>query len=518
MAKGRFVVILMIITFMLRAALGLRDDVNLGTRLHEDDSFYLHTVSYFLGEGKGLTVDGIHPTNGIQPLIVVLNAPFYLISGGDKWIGLRLSFILSAIIDSLSVWLIYTLLHALRSKSSEEDSSFFSPPVIGCLLWTFLYPIILHTMNGMETSLYSMLLLSSLVIYTKHFAQRAEGRNISPLQQIGLGIVLGFTVLARVDAVILVIILLGFNFFYFKERNIARLFTTPFTSFVISSPWWVYNLFCFGNIIPTGGQAESIGGASLSENFVKLAVSFADLASVFFYLPFYGASPWQYPFWIIVVFGVVFFIARRFKIWEEITRRYVLAPVIPLLITGFVLAIFYTSLFHVPYFIPRYLQPLRIISILITSISVPVIVKKLRTMQSSRSILYSVFGIFFLFGSAIFSFIGYSHNFTGTGMGNFYAAGIWAKQHSESKIGMQQSGVASFMSDNIINMDGKVNADALNALKSNERGKYILACNITYIMDFERYAKVLVDEAATYGVNYRLFDSSGLLRMYKKMN
>ena len=137
-------------------------------------------------------------------------------------------------------------------------------------------------------------------------------------------------------------------------------------------------------------------------------------------------------------------------------------------------------------------------------------------MQPSQHRLYKTIGILFLSGAAVFSFIGFLHNFTGRGEGNFYWAGVWASKHSGDKIGMQQSGTASFMSNNVVNLDGKVNAAVLDAMKKNERGKYILLNNISYIMDIEPFAKTLVDDAAKYGRVFTLIDSSGLMRIYKR--
>src|SRR5436309_577379 len=98
----RRLTLLFIIAFLLRLALAFRDDANIGTRLFNDDSFYLHTVSTHVAGGNGLTIDRTHLTNGIQPLIVFLNAPFYYFSLPDRWLGLRLTFFLSALIDCFS--------------------------------------------------------------------------------------------------------------------------------------------------------------------------------------------------------------------------------------------------------------------------------------------------------------------------------------------------------------------------------------------------------------------------------
>ncbi|HET9135452.1 MAG TPA: hypothetical protein VFO76_02350, partial [Candidatus Kapabacteria bacterium] len=88
---------LLILTFILRLILAFRSDANLGTRLFNDDSFYLHTVSKNIAAGNGMTIDGKQLTNGIQPIIVILNTPAYYLADMDRWLGLRLTFFLSAL-------------------------------------------------------------------------------------------------------------------------------------------------------------------------------------------------------------------------------------------------------------------------------------------------------------------------------------------------------------------------------------------------------------------------------------
>src|SRR5579872_205829 len=48
--KRKEVIALIIITFILRLSLGLRDNVNIATRLYEDDSFYLQNTSFYLSQ------------------------------------------------------------------------------------------------------------------------------------------------------------------------------------------------------------------------------------------------------------------------------------------------------------------------------------------------------------------------------------------------------------------------------------------------------------------------------------
>ena len=67
-----------------------RDDALVGDKPFIEDAFYSLGVARHLGTGGGFSVDGVHPSNGVQPLWVVLTAPLYWLTGGDRIFTLRL--------------------------------------------------------------------------------------------------------------------------------------------------------------------------------------------------------------------------------------------------------------------------------------------------------------------------------------------------------------------------------------------------------------------------------------------
>jgi hypothetical protein len=94
---------------------------------------------------------------------------------------------------------------------------------------------------------------------------------------------------------------------------------------------------------------------------------------------------------------------------------------------------------------------------------------------------------------------------------------LWAGEHPNALIGMQQSGTAGFVADNIINLDGKVNAEVLSYMKKGQRGAYIAHSTITHIADWHEFADVLMSESEQYGDKYTLVDSFNLLRIYQRI-
>src|ERR1700731_2967065 len=93
--ERRFVWFLTCFTFLTRVILGFRGELNHASRLLLDDSFYMFSCARHLALGQGITADGVHLTNGIQPLLVFLEVPFFWLAGNDRWLGVQHSFVLS---------------------------------------------------------------------------------------------------------------------------------------------------------------------------------------------------------------------------------------------------------------------------------------------------------------------------------------------------------------------------------------------------------------------------------------
>ena len=76
--------VLLAITVVTRFALAFRSEARLATRPYLEDAYYAFNTAYHIAQGHGITADGVHPTNGIQPLIVFLYVPFFAIADGER--------------------------------------------------------------------------------------------------------------------------------------------------------------------------------------------------------------------------------------------------------------------------------------------------------------------------------------------------------------------------------------------------------------------------------------------------
>ena len=484
--------ILAIVAFALRIPLAFRSERMLTALPYCDDAYYMFSIARNLAKGLGATWDGTHLTNGFQPLIVFLYTPLFAIAGNDSWLAIRYSFILNGIIAASSVWV---LAAAVRSLEKEPRTS-MSIPLLAATLWTFSILLFLNTTNGMETGLYSLLILIVIKLYADHISDLNRwGRCVL------LGIVLGLTILARIDAAILVAILFAVE--SIQKRWRAAIIIAGI-AFLISLPWWYYNLHYFGSLMPISGQAEQSWPDTALENFQRTLQALLDIALVVIYVPDKFAFGIRIVIAIIVICTIIWAV-RKLHIVSFFKLHVRSRALQPFVIFGVVLLIYYSIFFGAPHFIARYLQPMRVLWIILVAFAAPLLIAKVRvSRQFTRSISILVVCGVLGFGACWY----YVSCYIGRNTHDFYEMGQFALQHPQDKFGMLQSGIAGFVATNVINLDGKVNAEALHAHLAGHLGKYIDSVHCTYLADENG---LIQDLAALAKKDELSFDSVGMV-------
>lgn len=504
--------IIVIVTIIMRLALMLRSEERIFTRPFNEDSFYLFSTAEHFAYGNGFSVDGVQPTNGVQPLIIFFYAPLFLIAGFQKLLVLKLAFILVALFDSISAVLLAVLIKRM-TVAKENDAPFWkSPPLLAAGLWATLYPIYVHTACGLETGLYSTLLIASLVVYSGILRKRAEGIQVRGGDTLFLGILLGFTVLARIDASIFIGMICLHEMIKQKGQGVKNALIIGVSAFLISSPWWWYNYSTFGHIMPQSGFAESLVDET-SRNIWQALTVIADSFSVFFFLPkSVEISNTISLIWTVAVFGGIYYILKVTKLWGTVLRNYRIEVLLPLLFTCLIFTVYYVFFFSAPHFIPRYFQPYRILVLILAALALPSIIQQLLNSKITKALLYSFIVIAFLF-----SYVRYGYYFTINDYSDFYLTGKWAEKTAPARVGMDQSGTAGFVASNVVNLDGKVNIGALRARQKGDIGAYVAQEQFEYIADWQEKVDEITASAKRHGFAYVLHDSIGRVKIYKRV-
>ena len=257
----------------------------------------------------------------------------------------------------------------------------------------------------------------------------------------------------------------------------------------------------------------------LARNPDQALVNFANIGSLVTYITYYGT-----PFWMHVSYAVV--IAVGWAVAFNGIRKHIpihvrrdFSVLIPFVLFCGVISIFYVFFFRGSVFINRYFHPLRIVSVVLIATTAPYMFDYLRSKLSARVLRVAMLGVLSLV--VAFNGLRYVRYYKASNGSDFYAAGLWAAQHSEGSVGMVSSGTAGYFANNIVNLDGKVNVRSLQALQRGNLGEYIASSELEYIADAKttspkgkavnQYFPLCLDtvlgDARRAGTTFVLFDS-----------
>ena len=210
-----------------------------------DDASYFLTTARNIAAGRGMTFDGIHPTNGFHPLWLLLLVPLFMLQGSPETM-LRLVVLLQGALLVIAFLLLY-----------RAHSKLFSPraALVSGILFIFL--VAMPSVNGMESALLVLLLLA-LFGYGLHISQAP----LSRYRALWFGAIAGFVVLARLDMVFIPLALLGCCWHYILDRNtraiaMAAIVFAGFGCCVVVVPYLLFNYTQFGSVMPISGALKS---------------------------------------------------------------------------------------------------------------------------------------------------------------------------------------------------------------------------------------------------------------------
>jgi 4-amino-4-deoxy-L-arabinose transferase-like glycosyltransferase len=232
-----------------------------------DDSFYALSIARNIAQGEGITYAG-SPTNGFQPLFVFLAVPFYRVFGGQDALAIHGILTLMAVIGTLTGGLLYA---ALRRMGARLGAMFV------LIVWSLSPHFIGNGVNGLETGLAAFFMAASLL----HLEACLRGRErVRWPAAAGLGILLGLGILARVDmgfwaVAVALDWLIVRNAAPFRRR-VAALVVTTIVAAALCLPWFAYNVVVFGNPVP---------GSGAGVRFISLALGYRVWGQEGMYLP-----------------------------------------------------------------------------------------------------------------------------------------------------------------------------------------------------------------------------------------
>lgn len=218
-----------------------------------EDGFYALTVARNFAAGRGITIDGAEWTNGFQPLFTLLESACFFAARGDDVLAARLVLALSWVVHLVGAVLAGGV--ALDARPDAEGR--FVRAAIAAVLYLGSAKFFGDFYSGLETGLQLTMILALW-----RAAQLGLLEDVAGC--LGFGVLLGVAVLARIDVGFLAVALALWVFARGWREGFAAAVSRPLAmglaALVVSAPWWAYNYLVFGDIVPSSGTAQQSWG------------------------------------------------------------------------------------------------------------------------------------------------------------------------------------------------------------------------------------------------------------------
>lgn len=449
-----------------------------------EDGYYLLLAAWNLAAGQGLTGNFGEPITGIQPLVTLVYAGLAWVIqafGGDKF-DLARAVILAGAVNlvvfaGLVARLTVDLLDETADRALAATVAFTLAATSFYLFRTFTY--------GLETGLYLALIAAAVWLGLRvHRAGRA-----GPAASAALGLVIGLGGLARIDFGLVVavayLVLLAT-----RRVGFASAVITGVVALAVVAPWFLWVKAVSGSFMPSSGPAQAslvdLGSAFGRARTMGIAVA-------------QNLTPWSFGATGAAAIAAAF--AAAVALWLVAGRpkpaRWIAAPGAGVHLGAWTLAfavlpVVYWAFFWAAHFYPRYTAPLAIPAIVAIGLIAA------RTPAGRRVPFAAGLLAVLVVANGIFAWR--THHAGRVGDGHAVTAGYVAtKLPREARVGAFQSGVTGFYSENVINLDGKVNVEALEAMRTKTVEAYLDRARIDYVVDWEGVVLGLTGEAVPSG-------------------
>lgn len=444
-----------------------------------DDSFISHGIARNLAQGRGMTFDGVHVTNGFQPLYVFLLVPLYRLVPHDPVLPIHLALTALAALNSLCGALLYRTVRLLGADAGA---------LFGLAVWSFSPGVVRLGINGLETSLAALLLAWALYHHLAHLRLAATPRTRS---FVVLGVLLGGAVLARIDSVLFAaavaadLVLLGARRGRLREF-VAGTALAGALALAVTSPWVALNLSQRGTLVPDSGRAVRFAaldryaheppGGYYAQNLLRSVATLSDNPALPGFRSFRGLDYYKPEWWGLAVnlplfIGLCTLAARGGKLGHLVF----LLPYVCLMLCAYSFYVLGQWFYPRYYYAPMYVVVL-VVSVALGSLYAGLPGRRLRATLAAALVLLLAVG-FALEWRSIAS--------RQSGCGYLQLA-RWIEVNTppEAVVGAFQSGVLGyFLERKVVNLDGVVNPEALEALQRQEVFAYVKREGIDLIAD-----------------------------------
>ena len=299
-----------------------------------DDAYYYFEIAKNLARKGIVSFDTINPTNGFQPLWLLLLTPLYSL-GMDNITSLRFLILYQGVINMFTIYFVYKVISILFSKRTAFFSGIF---------YAFTPFIFQINIQGCEASLNGFILIICIYyLITQNF------KKINYKKVITIGFLLSMLFIIRIDNIIFIISILFWLIFTgefeLKIKNLKYIVSFLMVLSIFPVIYLSWNYLNFGHLMPISGY---IFGSTIEAVLLYLVIV------------------------VIVIFFLSYYFKKKPHLWEALGNRRNL------------IAIIFAPILHIFYYVfvggrigPWYLALELLVLTIIVSFMVEIIYKKL---------------------------------------------------------------------------------------------------------------------------------------------
>ena len=448
-----------------------------------DDAYYYFVVARNVAQGRGVTFDGLAPTNGFHPLWAVILSLLYATVRDPGDLTIHIALTVSALLDGATILLAYI---TVRSTTKDPKAA-----LLAASFYAFNPLVIIDSVNGLETALSTLL----FALCSYYYLTKLRPAVSPELKKWAIfGALAGAMVLARTDTVFIFAVILIDKLRSLKERGWTPYMITGLVFTLCLSPWLIWNQWAMGTIMQTSGVA--VPYVVRQHLFTFTPERFPDYPVWIFYAaaPVYLLSILWEVLWLycsreLLAWAGLTVGLRLFRQYLKEQGRWELPPgfkalSIPLLGAGAILLAhtFGRWFLRAWYYVPVAFALALLTGLLVSHVST-IIELRSRVLQKAFDSLTILTILLFLLvqGTRWWERGLYPWQ------EDMYRAAIWIAENTEpgDRIGAFNAGLLAYYSGRmVINLDGVVNAEAVEALKNRRLMSLIETKKIKYLFDW----------------------------------
>ncbi len=469
-----------------------------------DDSFYAFKIAQNIATGNGVSFDGVHPTNGFQPLYVFMIVPFYALGGSDLIGPIYAALILSALLTAITAVLLFKIIGRYTSTKIAA---------LMAIVWAFSPVVTKQAANGLETSL-ALCMFASVVYF---YLSRIRSVERPPLKHfVWFGVLAGLAVLARIDEAFLVLVIALDYLVVLRSRGagsgaLKNVGAAAGAALAVYSPWLVFSGIAMGNIFQDSGSATrylsiayapffGLGTPDMMNSGPDINFMWGHVVHSFSVLKL--APPVHAFFRGLEKIGVSLDAASTLSIVANVIGLALVAGFIYLVVfrrrslggKGFdelqflllfsvVMIAAYSFYVFGVFFFARYYFPLYFVACIYAGLFLEEVLRRVPVGLVPARAAVAVLLVMYV---GAFGYMAYTCACRSHAVYCFYDMACWVDENTspDDTIGVFQSGAIGYLANRkVINLDGKVNNKALDALKNGDLGDYLRKEGVDVIVD-----------------------------------